>query len=472
VQVVRVLSLLVLAGFLGADAFGLLAMVLVVTGALDLLVDLGTGQAIVQRKQLGQRLASSVFWANAAIGVAAALAMFVLGAAIAAAFAEPELRSLVRRLAPVFLLSSLGVVHAAMLQRDMRFAALSRVRLSSALANAGVACTMAYHGCGVWSLIGGYYGGTLVATAGYWLASGWRPSFCFDLDELRGIARFSLNLTAANLANWLFAQADALLIGRFVGAEPLGYWSLAKRIVLQPVLAVCGAIGDVLFAKLAPLQADDDALRREYLRVAPAAAMVLVPGLCGLAVLAGPLVLALIGFRFAPVGPLVACLVPVGVCAALLLPSGAIVRAKGRTDLILRWGMVRNVVTTAALAFGVGYGAVGVAIGLSAAAVALLLPSLWIALRTCGLGVGQALAPLRPVLVAVAVSTAGVHGARDVLLAADAPDVVVVVVGALCGMALWCLAFVGQCGDLARELATRVRARLARRSAPLWGSAP
>ena len=162
---------------------------------------------------------------------------------------------------------------------------------------------------------------------------------CADWAKVRSISSYSLNLTAFNTFNYFSRNADYFLIGRFLGAQALGYYTLAYRILLYPLQSVSAVIGRVTFPLYAQLQDDNPRFRRVYLRIARVIAALTFPMMLGLWVVAGPFVLTLFGAQWSPVIALLIIFIPVSMAQSIITTVGAIYQVKGRTDWMFRWGV-------------------------------------------------------------------------------------------------------------------------------------
>jgi O-antigen/teichoic acid export membrane protein len=111
-QGVRFLSSVVIFRLLGPENTGLMQMALVVTGFLDQFRDIGTGLAVVQRRQIDQGFISSIFVLNLLIGMLLSIVLFFGAGAIASGFGDPRLAAILRVVGPVFSISCLYFVPA------------------------------------------------------------------------------------------------------------------------------------------------------------------------------------------------------------------------------------------------------------------------------------------------------------------------------------------------------------------------
>ena len=187
-------------------------------------------------------------------------------------------------------MSGLSVIHAALARRNLAFATVARVELAAVLAGAAVGITSAVLGRGVWSLV--YQSLTVsgVTTLGWWMAVRWRPGLVLSWAALRGVAGYGLNLTGFSIFNYAARRADYLLIGSFLGATALGYYTLGYKIVLYTVQCFCSATTRVMFPVYSKMQDDHQRLRAAFTKVAAATAAVVFPAMIGLMIVAEPLV--------------------------------------------------------------------------------------------------------------------------------------------------------------------------------------
>lgn len=396
-QGLQLLTLVVLTRLIGPESYGLLSMAVAVVVALDLLKDLGTGAAIVQREECDEPLLSSVFWLNAAVG-AALTAGTLLGAPLAALyFREPAVAPVLRALSLSFLVSSLGIVHLALLQRAVAFRAIALIETGSALAGAMVGLGMALTGYGVWSLVAQSLTTVAVSTALAWLASSWRPRAAASRAALRSVGGFGAGLVGYNILNYLSRNADYLLIGRFLGAASLGTYTLAYRIMTLPQQVLSQVLNRVMYPVLARLD-DDEAFQRAYLQLCATLAFVATPVFVALFALREPLVRGFFGAEWLPVIPLLAILAPVGLLQSLAGTTGLIYQARARTDWLFAWGLGSGVVTVAGFVLGLRWGVTGVAAAYALTNACLAVPVFAIPFRLVGLPLGRFALALAPAL--------------------------------------------------------------------------
>jgi PST family polysaccharide transporter len=225
-----------------------------------------------------------------------------------------------------------------------------------------VGLTLAFQGFGVWSLVFQSLVTTTVMTVLLFVFCQWKPRLVFKWTEVRSITGFSLNLTGYNIFNYFARNMDNILIGKFLGAEALGYYSLAYRIMLYPLQAIYRVIGRVIFPLFSQIQSEDARFRQAYLKLVSNIAMITFPVMMMVMVLAKPFVLVLFGPQWLPAVVIVAVLAPIGLIQSAGTTVGVIYQAKGRTDWMFRWGVGVGILVMIAFVVGLRWGILGVAV--------------------------------------------------------------------------------------------------------------
>lgn len=147
-----------------------------------------------------------------------------------------------------------------------------------------------------------------------------------------------------------------ILIGRFLGAEALGIYSLAYQIVTIPVLKINPIVTRVAFPVFAKSQRDHSMLREGFLSMTNMLALVSFPLLIGLAAVSDSFIEVVFGEKWLVAVPVLNILCIVGLLRVLMNPNGSILLAKGRADLAFYWDTGMLIVYGCALYAGVTTG--------------------------------------------------------------------------------------------------------------------
>jgi lipopolysaccharide exporter len=459
VQIVRMGVHVMLARMLPPSAFGLLAMALVVTSFLDILRDLGTRSAIVQKRETSDRFLSSMFFFNVAVGVVLTLGVVAAAPVAGWIYGDPDVATVLRVMGLAIVVASLGLVQQGLLQRDLKFGLLSMTQYASAAAHALVSLGLAAAGYGVWALVGGVIASTAGSTLAAWLVSSWRPRMHFRLADVREVWAFSLNISGSQMFSFLVTSADKFILGRAVGAGPLGFYVLAQRMIAYPVQSITHVLQGVLFPAFSRAQDENAALRRGFNRACAGIALIVFPAMFGMAVVADPLVRSVLGPEWLPAIPLIVIMAPIGALQAVNYSVTLVYQVKGRTDLLFRWSVFSGTLMVAAYVVGLAWGVLGV-VAAYAIVIVLLTPVAYILpFRLIEMRWRDFAAALVPYVAATSVMVAFVLGLQWVLRAVSADDLAVLLASVGTGAAVYAAMLLvwrpPALGDLARLLLFR-----------------
>jgi len=330
---------IVLTYLLVKSDFGLASMVAVVTEFCRAFADLGIGNAIIFRQDSTRDQLSSLYWLNFFAGFLVFGLIWALRFTIADFFGEPELAGIVSLAAVSFLIAPLGLQFQVLMQRDLQFRALTIIDIISVLGSAAVAISCAFAGLGVYSLIFGYVSNMAIRSVILFVVGirRWAPAFHFRMSDLKGYLSFGIFQVGQASLGKLANNMDLVMIGKFMGVEALGLYSLAYHLVLAPLQRVVPILRRVAFPVFAKVQGQSTTLRRGFLQMSKLTAFAFFPALVGIAVLAPYLVPTIYGEDWSDSIRLIQLLVPVGMVKILGAPMGPILLSKGRAGTLFAW---------------------------------------------------------------------------------------------------------------------------------------
>jgi O-antigen/teichoic acid export membrane protein len=398
----------VLARLLVPRDFGLIAALAVFTGFGIIFTDLGISPAIVQRQVVEERHLSSAFWLNLAMGVALTLVTMALAPALAAFYNEPPLVALTLVSAPALLLSSLSAVQNAILDRQMDFRKLSLIETTAQLTGNVVAIVMALTGFGVWSLVALALVQPGLRAALLWFSVTWRPRLRPERAALRELWEYGGGYTYSRALTYWAGNADNLLIGRFVGVNPLAFYNRAYNLMVLPNATIGAVTSRVMIPALSRLQHEKERVRRIYLDSIGLITVLMFPLVLGLLVLSHPFILAIYGPKWAPVAPLLQILCVVSFIQVITGTANWIFMTQGRTDLLFRWGIVSSITAIISFVIGLPWGVTGVAVAYTCWNVLMAYPLMTYAGRIIDLPAAEVGRTIAGVGVAALVMGGGV----------------------------------------------------------------
>lgn len=412
-QLIQLATSLVLVRLLVPEDFGIIGMAMFFVGIGQLLADFGMGTAIMHARTNDHVVLSSCFWLNLAVAGILAAVVLIGAPAIGTFYRRADLVPVVAALSLNLLLSGLLVIPTALLTRDLRFAVFARAQVLGSLVGAVAAIAMAWLGFGVWALVAQPLFGTTATLLACALAARWYPRFEFSWIKVQPLARFSAALLGTNLIGYMNRNADSLLVGRVLGAGPLGHYSMAIQLMLYPLQQVSSVFVRVLLPTLMQLQDELPRLRTAFLKTVACIALVTFPIMGGLFALADDFVRVVFGPNWVAMTPLLKVLAWVGMMQSVGTTVGTIYLSTGNPAIALRVTLIGAPVLIGGMAAGLPWGILGVAVGYTVASFSFFYYSLATAFRLIDLPLADfhriLIRPLGATVVMIGIVAIGVH---------------------------------------------------------------
>jgi O-antigen/teichoic acid export membrane protein len=357
---------MVLARLLDPKDFGLVGMVTAFTGILNLLKDFGLSTATVQRASVTDEQISTLFWINMFVGGVLCVLLLAAAPFIALFYHEPRLSAVTIVLAVGFVFNAAGVQHSVLLQRQMRFAALSAIDVISLVVSIATGIGLARAGFGYWALVAMTVSLPAVSTVCYWLCTSWLPGRPRRHVGIRSMIRFGGTITLNGFVVYVAYNLEKILLGRFWGAETIGIYGRAYQLVTIPTESLNSAVGGVAFSALSRVQDDPSRFRSYFLKGYSLVLALTIPATAACGFFATDLVSVLLGPKWSQAAPIFRLLAPTILILALINPLGWLLFALGLVGRSLKIALVLTPIVILGYVIGLPYGPKGVAFGYSA----------------------------------------------------------------------------------------------------------
>ncbi|MDR3742414.1 MAG: lipopolysaccharide biosynthesis protein [Terracidiphilus sp.] len=323
---------IVLARILGPRPFGQVIIASTIYGFLNLFVDGGFSQALIQKAELSSEDVRKTFTCQVGIGLSTTAVVFAAAPWIARMFHDPTATNVVRVMALMMTIQSTGLVAAALLRRSMRFRAVQMSALCSYLVGfLLLGIPLALRGAGVWSLVAAFLTQAGVNSVLLHCAARHTVKPLFRWPE-RSIMTFGGTIIANNVVNWGHLNLDNLAASG-MGPAALGLYGRGCNFAYQPVNAVVTGLQSVLMSSTARAQGRREVVREMILAVLGIVFGILGPAYAVLAMLPDTTIMGLYGDKWVGVIPLMvplALVMPFFGAHALL---GPVLSGLGRPDL-------------------------------------------------------------------------------------------------------------------------------------------
>jgi O-antigen/teichoic acid export membrane protein len=384
---IQVVATVVLARLLTPRDFGLVAMVTTFSLLLSNFGINGITEAVVQQETIDHAHASNLFWINLLGGLLLTGAFAAAGTLLARFYGEALVAPIAVGVSLSIVLTSVSVLHLALLKRAMLFSAVAKNDIAARAVSVIVSIFFGRAGWGYWALVMGACALPLSTAIGAWILCRWvpgRPRSAAGTGEMLKYAmytygRFSVNYFARN--------ADNVLVGWRFGALSLGFYKKAYDLFSLSAGQLVASTSVVAVSALSRVR-HDSAQYRRYLLGAMAVMAFLGMGIAGDLTLTGKDVIrVLLGRNWGAAGQIFTFFAP-GIGMMLVYGThGWIHLSIGRADRWFRWGIVEWTVTILLFLIALPWGPQGIAVAWCVSFWALTIPAMRYAGEPIGLGV-------------------------------------------------------------------------------------
>ncbi len=278
--------------------YGLMAIVMAVANFLASVSSVGFANVIVQSRQISDEALRSVFGIVLMMNAASIALLCELAYVAAWFYGEPRLVSLLQASSLLFAAFAFQAIPRAILQKRLDLKTLSLVDLASNTSGGVVVLFLAWHGAGVWSLVAGALFGALVRTIGLCLAAPYFRRPRFTLRDTSEILRCGGLRTVESLLWTIYSSSDVFIIGRLLGPQILGIYSVSRYLAALPSEKLALAIGPVILPAVSRVQDDRGEALRYLKKAIRILAVLSLPVFFGIAATSPQFVASVLGPRW------------------------------------------------------------------------------------------------------------------------------------------------------------------------------
>jgi O-antigen/teichoic acid export membrane protein len=376
----------VLGRILAPRDFGVVAMVMTFSMLLANAPNNGFIDAILQRKEMTERLASNLFWIGLGIALALTWVFALAGPLLARFYNEQTVIRVAVALSLQILLTCAPTVHAALLRRAMLFPAIAMNDIVARAVGVVTSIFFGLAGWGFWALVAGQLSLALSTALGVWILCPWWPKRPNAADT-RDTLRFAGHIGVRYSLNYFVRNFDNLLVGWRFGANPLGYYKKAYDLFALSLTQLVSANANVAVSALSRVREQRAQWTRYVLGAMGMLAFIGMALAGDLTLIGKDVIRVLLGPNWGTAGWIFTFFAP---AIGIMMVSGVhgwIHVSLGHADRWLKWGIFEWVVTCALFFAGLPWGPQGIAVAWSVSFWALALPSIWYAGRPIDFGV-------------------------------------------------------------------------------------
>lgn len=406
-------TLAVISRYLTPAEFGVMALVMFITGFAQIFVDFGLRVSLVQRKEVTSRQQNTVFWTNLVMSFVMMGVVWLGARPLVQAFDAGHVEPMVRAMSFIFPLIGLQIVSVSVLERQFAFARIAMADMAATITSGIAVILLAVLGYGVWALVFQQLILASVSTLILFTAARWRPKGEFSWQDLRRLFSYGGYVTLTNIVSFTNSNFDRPIIAGAISPQVLGYFTMSQQVVGSPFRMVVTMAKKVLFPILSSLQDDKVRMGAAYLDIQYAMVALMAPACLGLAAVSVPFVAVLLGPAWGPAAPLIALVAVQMVFIPVAETNQTVLAARGKARFQFWWIVFGSILSLGALWFAIPYG-IEAGIMARTAVTILLMPVLSLVTTR---DLGQPLWRLFRVLLPPMAAATVMYGAVSLLVA-------------------------------------------------------
>lgn len=344
---------IVLARLLTPDEYGLIGILTIFISVFNAIVDSGFTNALIRKKNAVDIDYSTVFYTNLVMSIVMAVALFFCATPIAKFFGREELVALTQVMSSVVVINALSIVQKARTTKAIDFKTQTKVTAIASILSGVIGISMAYMGYGVWSLVGQQISAQLLTTIFFWVFNKWFPKLEFSWISFKEMWSFGWKLLVSSLIDTTWKEIYQVVVGKFYSPATLGLYTRAKQFSQMFSSNLTSIIQRVSYPVLSSIQDDKVRLKSAYKRVIKTTMLPTFVLMFGMAAVAKPMILVLIGEKWLGCVPFLIIICIYGSLYPLHAINLNMLQVQGRSDLFLKLEIIKKCIAVGPILLGI-----------------------------------------------------------------------------------------------------------------------
>ncbi len=376
-QLVTTVVGIVLARLLDPDAYGVVALTNVFIAILQVFVDSGLGNALIQKKDADNTDFSTVFFTNIVVCTVLYMGLFFAAPLIGKFYDNIELVKYTRVLGLILVISGVKNIEHAYVSKKMIFRNFFYATLGGTITAGVVGIIMAYKGFGVWALIAQHLVNTFIDTVVLWFTVKWRPQLVFSWKRLKRLYSFGWKMLVSGLLTELTSNIRSLIIGKKYSEADLAYYNQGNAYPSLLISNINSSINSVLFPMMSKEQDDIEGLKAMTKRSITVSTYIMAPILIGFAAVSRSFVSLVLTDKWLPAVPFLCIFCVNYMFHPIHTANLNAIKALGRSDLFLKLEIIKKVVGITLLLVSFPFGPLAMAYSTLISSVASQIINSW-----------------------------------------------------------------------------------------------
>lgn len=398
-QGIQFLISLVMARLLEPSDFGTIALLNVFLAICQTFIDSGFGLALMRKKDCTEQDFNTVFIFSTIVALLCYGVLWIIAPWIAKFYDQPILVPISRIVSLNVIINALANIPNSKLSISLDFKKKAHVTLVTVIGSGTIGLWMAYNGFGLWSLVYQTLIAGAIRTILLFVYAKWLPKLQFSKQSFNTLFTFGSKMLVSGIIGNIYNNLSSIIIGKFYTPSLLGFFSKANTLASYPSMQMTGVILNVAYPVLAKIQDDDAKLMAAYRRMLRMSTFVIFPLMVGLAIIAKPFILCVLGDKWVEMTPLLQIL-----CFAFMWDpfngmNMNLLQVKGFSNLYLKLEIIKKVIGCVVLCVTIPFGIKVICIGLLIMALLNIPINTYYTYKLFGYGFYSQIKDIAPILV-------------------------------------------------------------------------
>jgi O-antigen/teichoic acid export membrane protein len=344
---------------------------------MQVFVDSGLGNALIQKKDSDNKDFSTVFFFNIVFCAILYTILFFTAPYFAAFYDDLSLTPIIRVLGLTVVISGVKNVQIAYVSKTMQFKRFFFSTLGGTVFAAVAGIYLALNGYGMWALVVQSVSNTAIDTIILWITVKWKPEFYFSFKRLKILFQYGWKLLVSQLLDTGYAQIRSLIIGKKYTKDDLAYYDRANQFPGFITANINTSIDSVLFPAMSGVQDDKERVKAMTKRAMKTSIFLMAPMMAGLACCATPIVKLVLNDSWLPLVPYMIVLCISYMFYPLHTANLNAIKALGRSDKFLILEIIKKSVGMVLLLISMWHGVMAIALSMLASDIICQIINSW-----------------------------------------------------------------------------------------------
>lgn len=362
IRVVSLIRLAIIARVLTPSQLGLFGIASLVLVFSEIVTETGINVLLLQEKHAIDRVVNTAWIVSIVRGFIISLLIFITAPFVATFFSAPDSIFLIRLISIVPLLR--GFINPSIISfhKDLQFRSEFYYRSAIYSVDALLAVLFTLLLKSPTGIIIGFIGGVMLEVILSFYVVKPRPSLRFQKEIFLKILRGGKWVTLVGIFNYLFENADDIVVGKLLGTTALGLYDMSYRISMLPTTEGSDVISKVTFPIYVKIVDEKERLRKGFIKMVLLISVLLLPVAIVFLLFPSQMIYFILGPKWLSAAPLLQVLGVYGVIRAISNTAQPLFYALKRQDIVSKVSMFSFLVLITTIFFFIErFGLVGAA---------------------------------------------------------------------------------------------------------------